>query len=228
MYFPDKTLGSFEDRALPILLRVAEEELFLVTIYHEIAESPAQIVSDVSTLVSRHGGSPAFLSIDGEPVLFFYVRVAEKFTIEEWQGVFAALAARGQSVFAIGDRLDPAYVAAFQGLHAYNPVGMALEETAKQYASTSLAARLQGALFAATVIPGYEEGYPGATGPVVPRSGGATYSAYWDVARGSKPQWILVTSWNEWHEGSEIEPSIEFGAACIEWTTEEAARWRAQ
>jgi hypothetical protein len=220
-------LASFENRALPILLRVAEVESFLVTIYYEDAATSTQIANDVGTIVAQYGSSPAFLSIHDKPVVFFYVRVAEKFTIAAWQSVFAALDARGRSVFAIGDRLDPAYLQAFDGLHAYNPVGMTLDETARQYAAASLAARLAGDLFAATVIPGYEEGYPGATGPVAPRADGATYHAYWDIARASKPQWILITSWNEWHEGSEIEPSVEFGAAYLEFTGEEAAAWRA-
>ena len=218
--------NSFEDRALAVLMRVAEEESFLVTIYYETAETTTQIVSDVAALVSRYGTSPAFLSIEGKPVIFFYIRVAEKFTIEEWKGVFAGLDARGKSVFSVGDRLDPAYLHAFDGLHTYNPVGMTLEETRTQYAAASLAARLKGSLFAATVIPGYEEGYPGATGPVEPRDDGATYHAYWEIARASKPQWVLITSWNEWREGSEIEPSVQFGAAYLEYTGEEVAAWR--
>jgi len=220
-------LGSFEDRAFNVLLRVAEEEAFLVTVYYEDAGAPAQVVTDVSAIVFRYASSPAFLAIDGLPVVFFYVRVAEKFSIDDWRGIFAALDATGRAVFGIGDRLDPAYLGAFRGLHAYNPVGMTLAETASQYAAASLAARLEGALFAATVLPGYEEGYPGASGPVAARLDGETYRAYWSVARASKPQWILITSWNEWHEGSEIEPSAEFGAAYLEYTGEEAAAWRA-
>ncbi len=220
-------LGTFEDRAFKVLLRVAEEEGFLVTVYYEDAATPAQVVTDVSVIVFRYASSSAFLSVAGRPVVFFYVRVAEKFTIEEWRGIFADLDARDRGVFAIGDRLDPTYLQAFDGLHTYNPVGMGLEQAETQYAATSLAARLQGALFAATVIPGYDEAYAGSTAPIAVRDEGATYHAYWDVARASKPQWVLITSWNEWHEGSEIEPSVEFGAAYLEYTGEEVAAWRA-
>jgi glycoprotein endo-alpha-1,2-mannosidase len=220
-------LGTFEDRAIPVLLRIAEEEGFLVTVYYEEAATPAQIESEVGQIVSRYATSPAFLAIDGRPVVFFYARVAEKFTIDEWCGVFAALDARGESVFAIADRLDPAYLRAFQGLHVYTPVGMTLDDAAAQYAAASLAARIQGNLFAATVVPGYQEAVPRPGSPVVDRAGGETYRAYWDAARASKPQWILVTSWNEWHEGSEIEPSVEFWRAYLEITADEAAAWRA-
>ncbi len=220
-------IGTFEDRAFAVLLQVAEEESFTVTVYYEDAATPTQIVTDVTSIVTRYASSPAFLSIDGVPVVFFYVRVAEKFTIPQWQTVFSTLDASGHSVFAVADRLDPAYLEAFQGLHTYNPVGMTLEEMTAQYASASLAARLQGALFAATVIPGYQEAYSGSTGPVSDRRNGETYHEYWTLARASKPQWILITSWNEWHEGSEIEPSEEFGAAYLEDTGAEVAAWHA-
>ena len=62
---------------------------------------------------------------------------------------------------------------------------------------------------------------------LVDRANGETYRSFWRVARASDPQWILITSFNEWHEGSEIEPSVEFGTFYLELTAEEAAAWKA-
>jgi glycoprotein endo-alpha-1,2-mannosidase len=220
-------LSTFEDRAFGILLDVAEEEDFLATIYYEDAQASSQIITDVSTIVSRYTSSPAFLKVEGRPVIFFYVRVTAKFSLSQWESVFTALHDRGKSIFAIADGLEPEFLGVFQGVHTYNPVSVPLEETAETYRSVSLAARVRGDLFAATVLPGYEEAVPRSDSPTAQRADGETYRAYWAVARASKPHWILITSFNEWHEGSEIEPSVEFGRFYLQLTAEQAALWRA-
>ena len=220
-------LHTLEDRAFRVLLDVAEEEDFLVTVYYEDAQIYSQIVTDVSTIVSRYAVSPAFLTVEERPVIFFYVRVTARFTLPEWEDVFSTLDERGKSIFAMADSLEPEFLTVFQGLHTYNPVAVPLEEMAEQYRSVSLAARIQGALFAATVLPGYREAVPRFDSPTADRADGETYHAYWTAARACKPHWILITSFNEWHEGSEIEPSVEFGHFYLELTAEEAAVWRA-
>jgi hypothetical protein len=37
----------------------------------------------------------------------------------------------------------------------------------------------------------------------------------WQQAIAAHPTWILITSCNEWHEGTEIEPSTEFGETAL-------------
>jgi hypothetical protein len=33
------------------------------------------------------------------------------------------------------------------------------------------------------------------------------------------PDYVLITSWNEWHEGSELEASVEYGSSILAETT---------
>jgi len=41
------------------------------------------------------------------------------------------------------------------------------------------------------------------------RADGEYYSKYWDEAIKLKPKIISITSFNEWHEGTQIEPATE-------------------
>lgn len=46
----------------------------------------------------------------------------------------------------------------------------------------------------------------------------ATYEDYWRIVRGYAPQIVLICSFNEWHEGTSIEPCDEWGTEFIEAT----------
>jgi glycoprotein endo-alpha-1,2-mannosidase len=52
---------------------------------------------------------------------------------------------------------------------------------------------------------------PGNTTPTLGRNNGTTYDTEWSNAlnpvTGGLPTWVSVTSFNEWHEGSVIEPA---------------------
>lgn len=64
-----------------------------------------------------------------------------------------------------------------------------------------------------SVAPGYldDRAVPGNTTPTLGREDGASYDLEWnnalDPAIGGDPTWVSVTSFNEWHEGSSIEPA---------------------
>jgi hypothetical protein len=68
-------------------------------------------------------------------------------------------------------------------------------------------------VFAATVSPGYDDTHLGDSSShrVTDRAGGAYYEAQWTAALDGVPDWILITSWNEWYENTGIEPSVLYG-----------------
>jgi hypothetical protein len=70
------------------------------------------------------------------------------------------------------------------------------------------------------VLPGYNDTrVPGRTGTfIVPRNNGQTYRTSWDAAIASNPDWITITSFNEWFEGSMIEPSDTYGTQYLDIT----------
>jgi hypothetical protein len=72
------------------------------------------------------------------------------------------------------------------------------------------------------VIPGFDDRRVRNPSFVVSRDhgDGRTYDWFWAEALRTRPDWVLVTSFNEWHEGSEIEPSVEYGGEFLRRTSE--------
>ncbi|MBW8881656.1 MAG: hypothetical protein JF615_09605 [Asticcacaulis sp.] len=80
----------------------------------------------------------------------------------------------------------------------------------------------------ATITPGYDDHLvPGRPPPrpVVNRDGGRLFRDLWRAAIAANPDWILIVSFNEWHEGSEIEPSAENGVRELQTCREMSARF---
>ncbi len=210
---------GFEDRAMRKLVEIAEKEKFLVSAYHEQARDAAQLADEVAFLVKEYGSSPAWLKVDDKPVIFVYTRVVGGFRPAD----FAK--ARGGAVL-IMDTFDPGYGKAGGGLHTYNPAFEALDRLREAYQSASLACAAHGLVFAATVVPGYDDTVIRKPGGKRDRDKGRFYDASWECALASEPDWILVCSWNEWHEGSEIEPSKEYGDLYLTKTAEWVKKWK--
>jgi hypothetical protein len=128
----------------------------------------------------------------------------------------------------------------FDGLHLYTPIHLTAEGDASfaarvlngqsavdnpaapltdpitvggDYAAWASEARALGRQWAATVIPGFDDRKIRNPSFVVSRdhADGPTYDYFWRQALATMPDWILITSFNEWHEGSEIEPSVQYG-----------------
>lgn len=67
-------------------------------------------------------------------------------------------------------------------------------------------------------MPGYYDRQVRFPGTVVTRREGVCYNTTWRVAIEQDPKWVMICFWNEWHEGSEIELSIEYGDYYIKLT----------
>jgi len=84
-----------------------------------------------------------------------------------------------------------------------------------------------GRISTTTVIPGYDDTKIRTPGLVAERHDGQSYRTQWQRAIEADPHWVLITSFNEWHEGSEIEPSLEDGRQYLDLTAEYATPFKA-
>ena len=81
-----------------------------------------------------------------------------------------------------------------------------------------------GLRFVPFVMPGYDDRrLHGSTRPILKRDGGRFYNRQWAMAQSfmdSTMPHVGLTSFNEWHEGTEIEPSRQYGVSYLDITRE--------
>jgi glycoprotein endo-alpha-1,2-mannosidase len=213
---------SDEARTFAAFLALARETGFRLAPYYETGELWARggsgVAADLEALLERHGGDPAWLAVDGTPVIFLYA--AHRLRPRVWEYVLRRLAAGGRQAFLIGDAARAGWLERFDALHLYTPVTLLTRgvDLGPAYQRLAAAARAAGRPFMAAVAPGFDDRTIRRPGTLVPRADGATYDATWQAALAVDPAWVLVASWNEWHEGSEIEPSLEHGTRYLETT----------
>ena len=58
------------------------------------------------------------------------------------------------------------------------------------------------------------------------REGGAYYRRSFAGAVATNPDMIAITSFNEWVEGHQIEPSVTYGSLYVDITRELTATWK--
>ena len=79
-------------------------------------------------------------------------------------------------------------------------------------------------------LPGYDDTkLRGAERVKFDRRDGGFYRDYWKIAAKfvvPDQRLLLITTFNEWHEGTELEPSVEYGDLYLKLTRELAGELR--
>ena len=93
----------------------------------------------------------------------------------------------------------------FTGIYTYDPVRYAPNE----FNGICGGARERSLMCVPVTSPGFQalRSSDGKNTTVVSRNNGSTYDAKWAGALTAQPDLITITSYNEWHEGSQIEPA---------------------
>jgi hypothetical protein len=226
--------NDYTDQNLQKLLEASGDMDFTVSIYFETltgepshARPEAEILSWMRYFLETYGQDSRVLHLEGKPVIFVWAAGAAP--LDLWRRVFDTLRAERLDAIYIANTLDPSYLDVFDGLHDYGSVFNTDLENVFQQVST--AARTYGWLeddpqlriWAATAQPGYDDTrIPSRDGAVIDRANGATYARTFEASINSDPDWILITSFNEWWEHTHIEPSQNFGHLYLELTAKYA------
>jgi hypothetical protein len=217
--------GTYSDGVLPLILEVSEIENFKICIYLEtlkdvegvgVPRDPPEIEEMLETFFTKYGNSKAYYRLDGKPVVFIWA--ANSYPPETWKKIFDQLKLKGYSAKYVAESLKPEYLKVFDGLHVYNPIR--IQNIKNVYGRMAviletyplLGSSKEEKIWAATICPGYDERLlPKRAGFYQDRWNGQYYKQTFDAAKSSKPDWLLITSFNEWPENTYIEPSEKYG-----------------
>lgn len=178
------------------------------------------VTNALATLLATHTQHPAYLRFQGKPVIFFWRQ--QRFTVDEWTAIRNQVDPNRATLW-IAEGTDLAYQAVFDGHHLYS-IAWA-DSPADQLAKWANQVRGYAAdnqvdrLWVATAMPGYDDTrLPRANSFSVARANGDFYRQSWQGALASQPDMIIITSFNEWPEGTHLEPSQNYGNQYLDLT----------
>jgi hypothetical protein len=183
--------GSSEDKLLPLVLSAARKDHLRTAIHLEPYDgrSPATVEQDLPYLASLG-------------IRDVYVYHPLDFAASDWAAVNAGKPA-GMRLFAGTELVGFAASGGFNGFYTYDFV----DYGGAKFARLCDEAHARGLLCMPSVGPGYDGVRAGEQSISRGRRDGATYDALWKAAIRARPDGITITSFNEWGEGTQIEPA---------------------
>ncbi len=217
---------SFEDKATDLLMDVAARHGVRVCFHLEPLEGRDAVAvrAAIEYLVGKWGAHEAFyrdFRYDNRPLFFVYD--SYQMPAEEW----ARMLAPDGDITIRGTRLDAVLFALwvdpheeefmvaghFDGFYTYFVSdGFSYGSTPMNWSRLAGWADENDRLFVPCVGPGYIDTRirPWNTTSVRSREDGAYYDRMFGAAAASNPDLVGITSFNEWHEGTQIEPAVPF------------------
>jgi hypothetical protein len=188
------------------------EPLFMKAIAGSNFEN--EIKNQIVYLVNTYGSHSNYLKFDNKPAVFFWKN--EQFNNQLWLDTRSYLNSRSSLgayfISEAGPAKEGIYAAqkgVFDNSHYYSTWWQyAMEEQVRMWTM------LPGKPKFATVAPGFR---PTNSGRWADQSAN-TYKSQWDFILPKQPNYILITSYNEWPEGTYLENSNKWGLEYLNLT----------
>lgn len=180
------------------------------------AEAIASAEADLKHITADYGGHPAFLRRHGVPYIFLFNGYGNGligpryYTPAEWTQIHASLP---RPILLGRQGLDSAFFPPFQA--SFQWWSSSAKALRGYYARASQMVADKTLLFyMAMISPGFNDtgvwGW-GAGPRVTPRAGLSLLRSTLDLALASRPEIVQIVTWNDFNEGTVIEPTRETG-----------------
>lgn len=175
-----------------------------------------QVIDGLNYALSVHANHPAYFRFNGRPVLFFWFQ--GRYSLDDWAYIRSQVDPDHNSIW-IAEGAAPDTMPTFDGLHMYTiSWSQNVYGTLSQWSNT---VHNQGGIWVSTAMPGWDNTYTQQSERYIRERGdGAFYRETFSAAAASGAEMIVITSWNEWWEGTHIEPSYKYGDFYLNLTRE--------
>ena len=208
--------GSFDDLGLSAIIDAAGAAGIGVALHIEPYRdrTAASVARDIRAFVTQYGDRPGLArairptmfgtSTSARPIVYVYQprlvdEAALRDAIDGLRGTSAdAIVLIQTTSVALVDRIHA------DGLYTYDVY--ALDGT--KFDRLLGQCRDRNYLCSPSVGPGYDERRATTGGRSIDRADGARYDDMWSRAIKAGADWVSITSFNEWHEGTQIEPAL--------------------
>jgi glycoprotein endo-alpha-1,2-mannosidase len=187
--------GSPEDLRMPAVVSSARKRGIVVAAHIEPyrGRTVESIADDIAYLAGGYG------------IRTFYIYQPFELAISDWADIHPLLHPIPDiTVYAQTPLAGAAAAARFDGVYTYDIVTYGGDSFHRLCAE----AHAVHLLCAPSVGPGYDARRGSGDPAVKPRRQGRTYDAMWRAAIASGADSVTITSFNEWHEGTQIEPAM--------------------
>jgi hypothetical protein len=212
---------------------------FASTVYVE-GDAPGlksvnSVVNSLRYLRSHYTNNPHFFRWQGKPVIFFWKPLDNGRTLRQWAAIRKDVDPHNQMIWS-AEGVDLQLLNVFDGIHLFsagywglvNHNMTAVDQGYRTSIDAYNRAHRTHKIWAAGVEPGYDDTHVAGRAFTyrLLRNNGATYATSWMAAMASNPDWVTITSFNEWFEGAMIEPSVTYGNQYLNLTQQFIRHWR--
>jgi len=212
--------NSYEDKSLTTYLEIAHSYGVKITMHIEpFYNSAEELKTQLDYLATKYSDHPALFLYNNKP--FYYMYDSYKLKVDAWKKLLhpgGELSVRDNSSDAtfIGlwvhkDEEDFFKHSGFDGFYTYFASdGFVYGSTSTNWQMLSEIADKNELLFVPCAGPGYKDTRirPWNEENTKQRNKGRYYEDMFRAAIEAQPDFIGITSFNEWHEGTQIEPAV--------------------